>query len=724
MQKKDLGLPHYDAATARQRRDGMCWRDEDEIYNGGSAFKLTCRDQRGVIVTMIADNYYGYCKKEVKTQISYAANLFGLCEEEHAGGAIAFPAYVLGQEFYAGPHRSHQDTSSSKTPCACWAIAWSSSPKRYAVDRNIPNIFYVPENADFSVREAACDGRCNGRRTQSSRLRGGEVYVLPWGTKIRLEKQPGGTAWRLIAFARRRHPLPQALHRFRRRQVGDLQIDRRHHPQAPCSSAISPRHGPGGRDSWQGFLAASIKKPPASDRAERPILSPERSLGSVIKLLTPSPEYTDEHNEWLRKLPQTIRQLSVTVKRYYRPEWGENWHEYFTVDRINGSLGHELKYRRPEAGRQLSARRLRSRRLLADLQAAAGLPSRRQSAGGRRHHRLCGGAAGEPPAFRSEVSESQRQAGGELRDAAVPAPRRRHSSRLRRSRRRPISPRPGLSSRTSSRSPSTQAQAMVDHVVEFDQYTEPMKQLLRVSSANPTAAYVVSSAHPRMVDGRPSKNPRYLQKRPDLVDPREAHLAEMGTRLNRGIPSDAARAFPGQCGAGRPPQQSARSQDRYAAARRLQPDPLSGTARAVHGFHLQPDRQVALHHRLRQRRRADQRSVQRPAPVVDVNNALVSAIVTGYAGFTTAAGYIGPKYRVDHDNSMLVPEMWCRMRVPRARPRIPDRQRLSRKGGGSRIPRPHGARQPPGLPHHAASSRTAFSAAFSRCPQPSSPKSF
>ena len=54
------------------------------------------------MVTIIADNYYGYCKKEVKTQISYAANLYGLCEEEHAGGALAFPAYVLGQQFYAG----------------------------------------------------------------------------------------------------------------------------------------------------------------------------------------------------------------------------------------------------------------------------------------------------------------------------------------------------------------------------------------------------------------------------------------------------------------------------------------------------------------------------------------------------------------------------------------------------------------------------------------------
>src|SRR4029077_15881779 len=50
-------------------------------------------------------------------------------------------------------------------------------------------------------------------------------------------------------------------------------------------------------------------------------------------------------------------------------------------------------------------------------------------------------------------------------------------------------------------------------------------------------------------------------------------------------------------------------------------------------------------------------------PVVDVINALFSFIITGYGGFTTAAGHVGPHYRVDHDNSMLVPELWCRMRV-------------------------------------------------------------
>src|SRR5205085_10779825 len=40
-------------------------------------------------------------------------------------------------------------------------------------------------------------------------------------------------------------------------------------------------------------------------------------------------------------------------------------------------------------------------------------------------------------------------------------------------------------------------------------------------------------------------------------------------------------------------------------------------------------------------------------PITDLNNALVSAILTEYAGFTTAAGYIGPNFRVDHDISLL-----------------------------------------------------------------------
>src|SRR5688572_15873936 len=39
LSKKEVGLPHFDKASERQRRDGMCWKKEDERYNNGTAFK-------------------------------------------------------------------------------------------------------------------------------------------------------------------------------------------------------------------------------------------------------------------------------------------------------------------------------------------------------------------------------------------------------------------------------------------------------------------------------------------------------------------------------------------------------------------------------------------------------------------------------------------------------------------------------------------------------------
>ncbi len=42
-------------------------------------------------------------------------------------------------------------------------------------------------------------------------------------------------------------------------------------------------------------------------------------------------------------------------------------------------------------------------------------------------------------------------------------------------------------------------------------------------------------------------------------------------------------------------------------------------------------------------------------PTADLNNALVSFILTGYHGFSSSAGYVGPQVRVDHDISLLVP---------------------------------------------------------------------
>jgi hypothetical protein len=54
----------------------------------------------------------------------------------------------------------------------------------------------------------------------------------------------------------------------------------------------------------------------------------------------------------------------------------------------------------------------------------------------------------------------------------------------------------------------------------------------------------------------------------------------------------------------------------------------------------------------------------------DLNTALVSFILCGYDGFSTAAGHIGSQRRIDHDISMLIPEIWCRMPVAERNPRF------------------------------------------------------
>jgi hypothetical protein len=661
LNKKSLGLPHYDHATERQRRDGMCWRDEAEVYNNGGAFKLTCRDSRGVMVTLIADNYYGYCKKEVKTQISYAANLFGMCEEEHAGGAIAFPAYVLGAQFYAGR------TVLTKKVTFAEAMRWLGTrvrvePEGYAIDRTYPDIFYVPENAEFRVNKGTVEwDQADGHRHKLV-LRAGETYVLPWGTKIRLERQLGGTAWRLVAsradgvLCHKPCTVSGGGKSEISKSIGSIIL------KGPIF--VSDYHKDMERvaEIVNKDFSHIFKKPVTAERGVRPMLSHERSLGSVIKLMTPSEEYTDEHNAWLATVPLSVRQLLITVKRYYQQDWGDNWSEHFSVDRINGALGNELKFE----NQKLLANYLRvghdpdgSWRIYKlrpdfnpadkvqvedDITASVVLP--RES------------LENLDPEYKNpsvklvsncEQLLFQRPDDAIYRGFDKDAEADIASSGTFISNFEPLDPR--------------KVQAILDEVVEFDKYTEPMKRLLCGFAADPHPGFVVSSAHPRIVDGAPSKNPRYLQKRADLVHPRETHLAEIGTRLAREIPTHNAAHFPVSAvlsgrrnnppdpKIGAPPL-AVYNPIHYQEAPELFMDficSLTGKSPSTTGFGSEGALTKGPFNAL--------------PPVVDINNALVSAIVTGYDGFTTAAGHIGPKYRMDHDNSMLVPELWCRMRV-------------------------------------------------------------
>lgn len=666
LNKKDLGLPHWDNATERQRRDGMCYRDSAERYNGGRPFKVACRDRRGVMVTIIADNYYGYCKKEVKTQISYAANLFGNAEEEHAGGAIAFASYVLGHDFYAGRTVRMMRQATFDETIALLGDAVDRKPEGYAADRRFPGIFYVPETTEFSVREGTVRWPHKDGFHQLT-LRAGEVYVLPSGYRIQLEKQPGSNRWRLIG-TRQDGTL---CHKPSTVSGGGKSEISKSIANAILKGPIFVKDYHRDMDTVAEILKRDFtgiyKQPPDGDRARRPILSPERSLGSVIKLLTQSPDYKDEYNQWLSDLPQTIRQLVCTIKRYYRPEWGDNWREHFTVDRINGFLGHELKYH--------------NETLIGNYLRVGFDPD-----GSWRIYKL---RPDFHPAAKVQVEDDI------TASVTVPAATLNHldpqypnpSVKLLENCEALLFQRPddaiyrGFDKQAEAdiASPDTflsnfepldhtQARAIVDHIVEFDKYTPPMKELIGNFVAQRPTDWVVSSSHPRMVDGKPSKNPRYLQKRPDVSNPRDTYLAQVASRIYRQIPADQPLHFPvsavlaGRRGnpadttSGVPPL-AVYNPIHYQELPELFMDlisSLTGKSPSTTGF----GSEGAL----------TKRPFNALPPVIDINNALVSAILTGYAGFTSAAGFAGPRIRVDHDISMLVPELWCRMSVEERSP--------------------------------------------------------
>lgn len=665
LSKKELGLPHFDAATPRQREDGMCWQNDDEKYNNGQAFKITCRDERGVMVTLIADNYFGYCKKEVKTQISYAANLSRLSEEEHAGGALVCQAYDLGEEYSGYSHAPRLGHSWTKVLSA-YSTIMDVQPEGYGIDKNYPDIIYVPEDVHFDLQKQKVSWpRENGEA--SLKLSPHKVYVRPSGYRVQMEKLPGTREWRLsgtVAEGTVCHK-PCTVS-----GGGKSEISK------PISDAII--QGPVFVSNFETDFEAveAILNRDYSDRFSedyksrfenytdsRPVLSPRRSLGSVIKLLTPaSRDFTPQYNDWLKSIPQYIKELVFVIKRFYKPQWRGRWRQHFGVDIINGIPGNELKY----DGRKLIANYLRVGYddngawrvfgLRYDFHPAAKL------------------------AFEDDISVSAIVETEELQhldpDTAArhPALKFVQNCEYRLFQRPDEAIHRGYDKQTEadfSRGgnffsnyeplPVAVANELIEDSIGFDEFSEPLQELIETAASQPSAEYFVSTAHPRLVDGKPSQNPRYLQLRTDIAYPRDAYLAKMCTRFFRRIPLGKPVHFPVNAV--------------LPGRRNNPPDPKAGISalavfNPIHYLEL-PEAFLEFICSMTGKSPSTTGAGSEGAltkgpfnallPIHDLNNALLSYAITGYDIFLTAAGYIGPHVRMDHDISFLVPEVWCRM---------------------------------------------------------------
>ena len=148
------------------------------------------------MVTLIADNYFGYCKKEVKTQIGYSANLYGLAEEEHAGGALAFP-FNLGDRFTLDQVRVVTAGHRLTEVLHLLGDRARRHPSGYATDALWPSIHYMPEDMEIDIHRQDITWIKDGE-TQHLKLLPGRIYIHPSGYKVRMEKHHAAPSWRLV----------------------------------------------------------------------------------------------------------------------------------------------------------------------------------------------------------------------------------------------------------------------------------------------------------------------------------------------------------------------------------------------------------------------------------------------------------------------------------------------------------------------------------------------
>ncbi|VAX06842.1 FIG00945414: hypothetical protein [hydrothermal vent metagenome] len=663
--KKALGLPHQDQATERQQQQGMCWSSEDERYNDGHAFKITARDESGVIITLLADNYYGYCKKEVKTQISYAANLFGLAEEEHSGGALAFQCRSHGDD-YGADGQAHKSGHDFEQMIERYGSIMTRQPEGYAVDNNYPEILYLPQVLHMEIKTQSISWEMNGKQ-QSIQLQPDKIYMLPNGYRVEMMKHPAAPSWRLVGT----DPVGVFCHKpCTVSGGGKSEISKSLGDTVLYGPMFVDRLGPD-LDRVQAIFDRDFSKRfkpshEAEDQApSRKLLSARRSLGSAIKLLTPSSSYTDEFNQWLETLPPRIQALTFLIKRFYQSEWGADWRKHLSVDKVDGAPAHELKL----DGRHIIATYLRvgfepdgkwrTFKLRQDFMAAEKIQMEDDIS-----------VSVVVPASdiqKTMAGETSRQSVKLVKNCEYRLFQRPDDAIL-----------PGFDNQAEAdiAQPGNflanfeplrreKLAAVVQDVLTFSNYTPPMHDLL-LNTYKAGEKYVVSSAHARLVNGIPSKNPRYLQPRPDLANPVRKYAANMGARLHRQLGPDDPISYPVDAVlTGRrnnPPEPGIRSLAvynpiHYQELPELFMDficSLTGKSPSTTGAGSEGALTKGPFNALR--------------PTADLNNTLVSYILTGYPAFSSSAGHIGPNVRVNHDISLLIPEIWARLTPEEADP--------------------------------------------------------
>ncbi len=665
--KKELGFKHFDQADAEEREKNHYYKDESELYNGGQPYKVTLRLRSGVVVTIIGDNYFGYSKKEIKTQLSFAANINGEGPEEHSGGARIYRRSNIGDNF---------DGSQVETPRTFADVVKLLKdsivlhPSGYARCKKFPNLIYLPSNAIIDLETSSVCWR-SAAQSIKYRLDFRATYIHPSGIKICTKKDRDGS-WHLVATAANGiyYDKPSTVSGGGKSEVakpfelslqtGPVRIENLDDDLAMVAKVLS-----------HDFSGRFRDERPTKNR---PILGRERTLGSVIKLLTPAAEYTTQYNRWLNNIPSHIREMVIIVKELWRPSMGE-WQKCFSAPGFNGEKGRELHFN----GRKLMARyvrvgfdekgepRLFSLRL--DVEAAEKVQELDDITGTvivpRRLVKDLVASDRIAPAYKfnknPEYRLFQRPDDAIHPGYDVPTEEQYGASH-------------GLFLSNSRAIEIAETRDLVEDRLKFDKYTAPMQErIIRAARCDGQEGFLAISSEPVIdADGQLSKNQRFLEKMRRGDYEFRAHIAEIGERLSRKIGIDKPVLFPTtdvltghrlnppDRKLGIPPL-CVYNPIHYRETPEAFIDLISSlTGKSPSTFATQVESEGAL----------TKGPFNCLLPIHDLNDRFVTHLLTQESIFVTAAGYIGPYIRVDHDISLLVAEIWARMKPEERDPRF------------------------------------------------------
>ena len=551
--------------------------------------------------------------------------------------------------------------------------------QHYGIDKQNKQIIYLPEDIKIDLHKNEIKWNYRDKDCML-KLLPGYVYVVPNGEKIYIERHPEAPVWKLIST--------EAKGTFCHKPCTVSGGGKSEISKSISNSIIYGTYYVNDLETDLDYVERILnydyrhrwKDCPDRTRPARPILSIDRTLGSVIKLLTPSSLYTDDYNAYVEKIPNHVKALVFMVKRFYQQSWGDDWRKHFAVDLINGKPGNELKFDnrkiRPsylrvgfdkdKAWRIFKLRMdfMPSEKLQMedDITASVLVPSNRLKNINQEYSNNSYKFAAN-----CEYRFFQRPDDAVHKGYDKQAERDLSSNNLFATNFEPLT--------------KADVENIKNDVMGYIAYTEPVREHIEAFLKGDDE-YCVVSSESRIVDGARSKNPRYLEHRSDFMNPMKGYLAEVGERFSRKIPMGEQVLMPvnsilpgrrnnppGMDGSKKVPPLSVYNPIHYQELPELFMDfisSLTGKSPSTTGAGSEGALTKGPFNML--------------LPVYDLNNALLSYILGDYNVYTTPAGHIGSNIRVDHDISMLVPEIWSRLKESERNP-----EKLIREGSLEKI---------------------------------------